>query len=935
MKPTSPFTIGQCWMSEGEPELGMGFVMALDELSVAIQFPTATQARMYRKKTAPLRRLEFRAGEKIQSKDGVPLLVERLEVRDGLIWYIGPSGELCESELSPKLTLQRPMERFLAGHWDPLAAFELRRKSLDLWHRSLRSPARGMIGPRAHLLPHQLYVAQQIANRGLPRALLADEVGLGKTIEAGWIMHRLLITGRIRRVLVIVPEALVNQWFVELFKRFNLSFWVPASQGLSTDEDGNPREGEGVKVEAEDLAAEERVILSMETLGDLHADDAFRDQKWDLIVVDEAHRIPWTPDAPSVQYEALAGLARQAPGLLLLTATPEQLGLGGHFARLHLIDPQRFPTLEAFQAEHDRYREVVRLADRLVSGQKLKPADLAALRERLEGKASPELLAHLEKPAARRSVVLSLIDHYGTGRVYFRNSRAVVQLEHCAFPKRKLERHVLQARNGETGPASVMTRWLGEFAQAHRKEKCLLICSSAKRVIEWEKKLKEDYGLKAVAFHEQLSLLARDRNAAYFEDPQGASILLSSEIGGEGRNFQHASHLILADLPADPDTVEQRIGRLDRIGQASDITLHVPYAEGSLEERRLNWHDQVFDAFTAPPKGAGAIYAKYRATLEADAESTSKKSAQSFGELIKQARADYESQLEQIEAGRDRLIEINSFDPEAGPALIERLEGAEQPVELRAYLEELLNALDIHSDDLDADSMFVEPGNSQYVSYLPGLPPEGLSFTFSRKKALARHDLALMTWDHPLVNHTLETVARQEFGNVSVAAWPQPLLVLECSFVLEPSPTQPEWYADEFFPSQPLRVVLEATGKDLTAEWDWETLRKSLSPLSEAAAPLVRKLPGERIRGLLNKAVGMADRASTALRAEAQAKMTATVQEEIARLQALRGANELVSQLELDWWTARARHLQASFEGARVRLDAFLLVVPAQLGRGD
>ena len=899
-------------MSEGEPELGMGFVRAQDAQSVAIEFPSATQARLYRKKTAPLRRVEFRVGEKVQSKAGTSFLVARIEIRDELIWYIGSDQELGESELSPQFTLQRPMERFLAGQWDPLSAYELRRRTLALWHRQLRSPARGMIGPRAQLLPHQLYVVQEVSSRGMPRALLADEVGLGKTIEAGWIMHRLLTTGRMRRVLVIVPEALVNQWFIELFKRFNLSFWVPESQS----EDG---------VLAEDLTTQERVILSQESLLALHAEGTFDASEWDLIVVDEAHRIPWAPGVPSVEYDVIEALAKRARGLLLLTATPEQLGIEGHYSRLHLIDPLRFPTFERFQEEHARYQEIVRMAERLLSDQPLTASERKALQKTLEGKASSGILANLEKPAARRAVILALVDHYGTGRVYFRNSRSVVELEHCSFPKRNLVRHPLASENDENA-SQAMTRWLGEFAREHRKQKTLLICSSAKKVIEWERKLRDDYGIKAVAFHEELPLLARDRNAAYFEDPAGATILLSSEIGGEGRNFQHASRLVLADLPEDPDVLEQRIGRLDRIGQGSDISIHVPFVPGSQQERLLNWHDEVFKAFEAPPKGAGIIFTRYRAGLAENGKDR-------FAKLITAARKDYLKTLGEIETGRDRLIEINSFDPDEGSRLADSLKEAEQSDELRKYFEDVINTLGIHSEDLDADTLFVEPGDGMYVSYFPGLPPEGLRVTFSRNRSLARNDLALMSWDHPMVSETMESIARQEIGNVSVAAWSQPLLLLECSFVLEPSATDGSWYADEFFPTEPIRVVLEATGKDLTEEWDPEKLRQSLSPLSDEAAKMVRKLPGERIRGLLNKALGKTERASATVKTEAQTKMQTAIDDEVSRLTALRGMNALVGESEIQWWLDRKTKLQGAFEGARVRLDSLLLVVPDRLGK--
>ncbi len=902
---TLSFQIGQCWISEGEPDLGVGFVRVVDATSVAIEFPSATQARMYRKKTAPLRRLEFRAGDRITPSSGDPFLLERVEVRENVFWYIGPEGqELCESALSSRLAFHRPLERFVAGQWDPLAAYVLRHRTLRHRHENSSSPARGLIGPRALLLPHQLYVANEISSRGLPRALLADEVGLGKTIEAAWILHRLLLTGRIRRVLIIVPEALVNQWFVELFKRFNLSFWVPES------------------VTAENLVEQAQVILSLESLARLQAQGVLDDASWDLIIVDEAHRVGGMEGSPSVEYQIIQNLSLQAPGLLLLTATPELLGIEGHFSRLHLLDPHRFSSLAAFREEHERYQGIARLARELLGEKALSPKTSRELKKLLDGKITASALLDTETAEGRRIVALALVDYYGTGRVYFRNSRAVVELEDFSFPKRILLKHPLKNKKGES-LAAALTRWLAEFARENRAQKTLLICASAKKAVEWERKLRDDFGLKAVAFHEDLSLLARDRNAAYFADPEGASILLCSEIGGEGRNFQQATHLILLDLPEDPDVLEQRIGRLDRIGQGSDIMIHVPYFSGEREEYLLRWHEEVFDGFRAPPKGGREIYERYREGL-----STQK----SFDSILAAASADYQVFLTKIEAGRDCLIELNSFDPIAAPRLARFVGQAETTDVLRAYVEELFEALGIVSDDLDAHSMFVDPGHSKYAGYLPGLRSEGMSFTFSREQALRRDDLGLLTWDHPLIQGALESIAHQEFGNVAIGAWAQPLLLIESIFVAEPVAALPQWYSEEFFPPTPIRIVLEATGRDLTSEWEGEKLQSALVSLPPALVPMVRRIPSERIRGLLRKAQAQAEKACAKIRVEAEAKMAAAIDAEIGRLRALQGKNRLVNEGELSWWLTRREQLRQSYSGAQTRLDSFLLVVPAQLG---
>jgi ATP-dependent helicase HepA len=892
-------------MSETEPELGIGFIRGEDASVVTIEFPLSSETRRYNKRTAPLRRLEFRVGDSVQAASGERLSIESIETRDGLLWYLGTGKEFCESDLSPSLKLQRPMERFLAGHWDTLAAYDLRRTTLNLRHRQAESKVRGLLGPRVQLLPHQIYVTNEVSSRGLPRALLADEVGLGKTIEASWIIHRLLVTGRARRILIIAPAGLVNQWFIELFKKFNLSFWVPESQ--AEDE-----------IEAEDLATEERVILSMESLSLLALRGVFDASQWDMIVVDEAHRISQTHDG---EYEVLKGLAEKSPGLLLLTATPEQLGVEGHFARLHLIDPTRFDSFERFVSDHKTYQEIVDLADTLLSGKALSAADKKKLEERLEGKGDPQFLSQIPS-MSNRQIINTLIDFFGTGRVYFRNSRQVVELEHCFFPKRHLKRYPLKRDKGEK-KNDILLKWLAEFGREHKKEKALLICSSSAQVIDWEKRLREEYALKVVAFHEALPLLARDRNAAYFEDPDGATILLSSEIGGEGRNFQHAKHLILPDLPADPDVLEQRIGRLDRIGQASDIAIHVPYEIGSPEEKLISWHEEVFQSFDAPPKGAGPVYEKYKDELASATDKT-------FPALIQKAQADFEKTRAEIEKGRDRLIEIHSFDPEKAEKTLKEIEAAEKPEELRAYLERVFDTLGIHSEDLDADSLFVEPGDSMYVSYFPALPPEGLRMTFSRERSLARNDLTLMSWDHPMTTETMETIATQEMGNVAIASWKRSQLLIDCTLLLEPVATDSKWYVDEFFPARAIRLVFDGTGADQSSDWAWESLKKEITAPTQEATRLARQIPGNKLKTLLRKALNDMEHKAEAMKEKAIDQMSEQIRFELDRLKALQSGNGLVSESEIKWWSQRKEELEKAYRGARLRLDSFLLVIPTR-----
>src|SRR5262249_47810635 len=151
----------------------------------------------------------------------------------------------------------------------------------------------------------------------------------------------------------------------------------------------------------------------------------------------------------------------------------------------------------------------------------------------------------------------------------------------------------------------------------------------------------------------------------------------------------------------------------------------------------------------------------------------------------------------------------------------------------------------------------------------PALPPEGMRMTFSRRRALARDDLALMSWDHPMVTETIDSITRQESGNVAIATWNtgavtaraelKTILSVECFFAFE-AIADSVWHADAFFPAQPLRVLLEASGKDLGERFSVERMRRMLAPVSPIKAKAVLKIPPDALRRLLEMARGVAEK---------------------------------------------------------------------------
>ena len=225
------FRTGQRWISDSEPELGLGTLLEYSDRLLTLSFPAVEQERVYARQDAPLTRARFAVGDRIEDRAGNRLRVEHVREHNGLLLYEGAQDDgsrfqLPEEELADTLRIQRPGQRLLAGQFDPPNWFDLRYRTLLALGHWQQSPVLGLAGPRIDLIPHQLYIAHEVANRPSPRVLLADEVGLGKTIEACLILHHLLITGRASRALILVPEPLVHQWLVELMRRFNLRFRI-------------------------------------------------------------------------------------------------------------------------------------------------------------------------------------------------------------------------------------------------------------------------------------------------------------------------------------------------------------------------------------------------------------------------------------------------------------------------------------------------------------------------------------------------------------------------------------------------------------------------------------------------------------------------------------------------------------------------------------
>ncbi|MDF7681686.1 RNA polymerase-associated protein RapA [Enterobacteriaceae bacterium ESL0689] len=963
-----PFKPGQRWISDTESELGLGTVVALDSRTVTLLFPAIGENRLYARHDSPITRVMFNPGDIITSHEGWQLRVDDISEQEGLLTYIGTRLDTEETHialrevlLDSKLVFSKPQDRLFAGQIDRMDRFALRYRARKHQSEQYRMPWSGLRGQRTSLIPHQLHIAHDVGRRHAPRVLLADEVGLGKTIEAGMILHQQLLSGAATRVLIIVPETLQHQWLVEMLRRFNLRFSLFDDERYTeaSNDIDNPFESEQLVICSLNFACRNKARLAQLT-----------DAQWDLMIVDEAHHLTWSEAAPGREYQAIEQLAEQIPGVLLLTATPEQLGMESHFARLRLLDPSRFHDFNQFVQEQQNYRPVADAVALLLEGKKLNNDELNTLSDLVgEQDIEPLLQAansdHDDAHLARQQLITLLMDRHGTSRVLFRNTRHGVK----GFPQRELHtirlplppqyqtamkvatlmsagkiteqrahdmlypEQIYQAFEGDSGTwwnFDPRVTWLRDYLTSHRSQKVLVICAHAATALQLEQVLREREGIRATVFHEEMSIIERDRAAAWFaEEDTGAQVLLCSEIGSEGRNFQFASQLVMFDLPFNPDLLEQRIGRLDRIGQVHDIQIYVPYLDNTAQSVLVRWYHEGLDAFEHTCPVGRTIYEQvhhslinYLASPEND---------DGFAELIKSCRQQYDVLKAQLEQGRDRLLEIHSNGGEQAQALAQTIAAQDDDVALITFAMSLFDIIGINQDDRGDNLIVLTPSDHMLVPDFPGLPEDGCTITFDRNIALSREDAQFITWEHPLILNGLDLILSGDTGSSTIAllknkALPVGTLLLELIYVVEAQAPK-QLQLNRFLPATPVRILLDKNGNNLASQVEFESFNRQLSAVNRhTGSKLINAVQAETHALLQSGDAQMADIAQTlisAARQEADDKLSA----ELSRLEALKTINPNIRDDELSAIEDNRQQVMAALAEASWRLDALRLIV--------
>jgi ATP-dependent helicase HepA len=968
---TPDFAVGQRWLSENEPELGLGMVEDVERRTVGIYFPGCDERRSYAKSNAPLSRMLLDPGQKLETIYGDTLLIDSVEELNQIAVYLcvdaqGTKAPVPETQLTHKLELTKASDRLFSGQLDSLKWFDLRFNAIQAKQQQQRSNVFGLQGARCELIGHQLFIANEVGQRHAPRVMLADEVGLGKTIEAGLIIHQQLLNEQAKRVLITVPQALVHQWFVEMIRRFNLHFSIfdesriqaLAAENKGYDEAGSDSNDSEALEDSSELGedkapqeqntnpfmSEQLILCSHEFLekSDLAP---LLEAEWDLFVVDEAHHIEWQQQKPSELFGKVSALSSAAPGLLLLSATPEQLGIHSHFARLQLLDPQRFHCFDTFMREQEDFKPIAQLIEQLVDSEIWSDELKQAVSQYIEGEAIDE--------SRRDQIVRELLDRNGTGRVFFRNTRNNIK----GFPKRQLNAYPLENCSQyidlckvyeSSGTEHLLNpetlylddswitfdqrvAWLKSFIFDNEDEKILVICAQQSTAMALDYYFKMKCGVRCSAFHEELDIIGRDRAAAYFADQEdGAQVLFCSEIGSEGRNFQFSRHLVLFDLPLNPDLLEQRIGRLDRIGQKRTIQIHVPYLEQSAQAVLLDWYHQGMQAFEHC-SGIGSMVYKQFSALVNDAIH-SPDDQELLQQLIDES-AQYNQQVQQkMLEGRNRLLELASFDEHKAAALIDDITMRDEDSPKR-FIEQCWDRFGVRSDHHSAGMTIIEPGEHMFVGGFPGLMEDGQTVTFQRSIALARDDVHFLSWEHPMVTGALDLALTMEKGNASVCMIENKgvqagTLLMEVLFTLDPTAPR-SLQAHRYLPYQGMRVLLDMNGNNLAEKVSYYQFDKQCKKLERNLARQVVKSEEQKLKVMLEKAQALANTRSEATVAQALEVMRDRQQQELQRMTALAKTNPNIRQEEIRFIKGQTKALEACISEAVFQVAAIKVIIAA------
>ena len=651
------------------PDSGVGVIVDMEGRFVDVFFPDTLERLRLTKDPAVIQPVVLKVGDVVRTPKNEVGQIESIHGQQAIL----TGGRAVGLEtLWPVMELDGPVTRFSQGKVSPHEEVLGRIDGTTLLDFRREGQVAGLLGGRIELFAHQFDTALRAAGLEEVRWLLADEVGLGKTIVAHMIISSMLRQERIQRVVILTPESLSVQWLGELYRKFHQVFVLIDAQRLEdVTTDFGPQ--------ANPFEVYPLSITSFETLGKtpglLAKLNATAPQ---MIALDEAHQVLSPTLSP-----VILPLIERTTHALLLTATPFQLGEQGF---LRLIEAARLP--HTHQEERDVH--------------------------------------------------------------FVRQVSAVTREEVKGLPVRVPRPVEVGTTQGNYGPGDARVTWLTEELvrlQGQRK-KALIFVNSAKQVELLKARLERMTHLPLFAFHEQMDTATRDIELSRFRLSSGSPALVTSGAGSEGRNFQFCDVLVHMELPSDPTVLEQRIGRLDRIGRQGEVPICYFIAPKG-PTSALAYAYESLRIFEDASVGSSPAMSMLREHFETPEQRDLGHDKEALDVLLGRV----EAALVQDEA---RWIFPDSHDPSTAKDVLGQIPpGLEQLTE--RFCVEAAEQLGVLVVEKDGQNTYAfEQGGQMTIEAIPGVPDDAIYLgTFDREEAVRVPEHDFFANGHPLVEGLL------------------------------------------------------------------------------------------------------------------------------------------------------------------------------------
>ena len=861
---------------EWDEDKTYGIVTHMDDKVVRVQWDEEGAPPQFAASAPPLRRVRLQQGQTVRltnTGQNAALLAPAMAATPAWQCFVaagdGTTVNIPEAGLRP-VPITNPVERFLASPPMIGSLKQYRLQEVTRWYRIQHLynelVSLGQLG--VDIKPHQVSVVHKVVSNYPHRFLLCDEVGLGKTIEAGMTLKEIQARGGGQRVLVIAPPNLVRQWQFEMRTKFNQSFAVLNSRTVEylvgQGQTGNP------------FLYEQNVVCSSGWVANPRWSKLCAEVDWDLVIVDEAHHARSKRYGNKIDTTRLYRLVRDlaAPehfvrrGMLFLTATPMQLDTHELYSLVELLDPTLFPSESHFDEHRRRVPGLSRTAEQLsIHGFPIPNRDdfdvaeeiaswlnidtTQALQRLSDGKQAIETLTNelfdrhllsdvmirnrksvvggfMPRSASRWKVTLTTEERaalqaveeyveYGFQMAEGRSDQAIgfvmvtfqkLMASSIAAVRESLTKRRNKILSAQTkgqsmdaaadrlddddkasdviedldakgivaneeltllenamnaivavkvdSKAQVLISRLAELFHDAPDEK-VIVFTQFRETQSYLRDLMAEQGWRLNVFHGQMKAQDKDSAVEQFRTGSGSQILISTEAGGEGRNFQFCHLLVNYDLPWNPMKVEQRIGRVDRIGQEQPINVFNLWVENTVEARVLDVLEHRIRLFEETIGGLDSILGD----AEDDITAIMRKAGREREKALEEFGKNLEDQiLKAVDAETrlgDFIMDTKSFRKE----LAEKIAGQPSPVsadDFERFIGQLLAGIRTHIREIAQG--YELTFHDGFVASHKRIFPTGnrLRGVFRRDHWHDAEGVEFLVFGHPIIDATVKQV---------------------------------------------------------------------------------------------------------------------------------------------------------------------------------